>query len=307
MTFDPFQHFIVVVKGGLGNQLFQFAFAVAGSMVSGRPHVFDIRLCRQSDSRPYYLDRIDPQALVLDDERLRKLRAWVDPQQYRKRRLAAKALGLKRQVKWIVDAEQGYAAGVFSPLERALCVFDGYWQHEEYFKVCRDELLGRLRRFVADYCRVSCLEHDNIPLDRAVCIHVRRGDYLKVNEVRPVYAILDSTYYSRALEYFREQIPEPVACVFSDDYEWARRQLRLRCDTVFFDNSVSSDVKTATLDDFCRMAQFKNFIIANSTFSWWAAYVGSGGVDGRVVAPQQWYVAADKMKADPVPRSWRRL
>lgn len=157
---------------------------------------------------------------------------------------------------------------------------DIYVQNEEYFEESKDD--------------VRALFGSNIGHVDQVGIHVRRGDYVN----NPVYIDLFANgYYERAMEQFTDE----KFLVFSDDIEWCKKQ------AIFKDCSFSEGNDEVT--DMNLMASCKALIIANSSFSWWAAYLS----DGLIIAPKEWYTLAspndneESVASTRCPKSWRRL
>jgi hypothetical protein len=126
-----------------------------------------------------------------------------------------------------------------------------------------------------------------VPVDR-VAIHIRRGDYVN----NPFYADLSRTnYYQEAMKEF----PEDMFLVFSDDIEFAK--------TIIKGGDVEYSTETDEVKDFNLMAGCKGHIIANSSFSWWAAYISP--YTKKVIAPKAWY--ADMIERTKCPHNWLRL
>lgn len=125
------------------------------------------------------------------------------------------------------------------------------------------------------------------PIDM-VAIHVRRGDYVG----NPFYIDLTSNgYYDRAMAEF----PREKFLVFSDDIEW--------CKGFFIGNDFEFSEGNSEIDDFNLMAGCKGIIMANSSFSWWAAYLGG---DKKVIAPKEWYTDLDEERT-VLLKSWKRV
>lgn len=158
---------------------------------------------------------------------------------------------------------------------------NGYYQSYKYFDHIKDELL---RDFSF-----------KIPLSlpkNIVAIHVRRGDYVNQPQFHPV---CDVEYYRRAMEYF----PNEAFCVFSDDPEWCKQQEVFK-DCFIVENSTEAY-------DLQWMTQAKGNIIANSSFSWWAAYLNKNG--GTVICPETWFGVNYNHHdmSDLRPAEWIRL
>jgi hypothetical protein len=182
----------------------------------------------------------------------------------------------------------------YSPIPPDTRGLVGYFQSSKYFA----DVSGEIRAlFVPPMKIIEEVQTDHADIlspdvrDRTVVIHIRRGDYLEGIQ-RKIHGILDDRYYRRAMAAAREVIGDGCQfLVFSDDLPWCRAQPWLEGST-FVDEPV--DYRALWL-----MSQFRNFIIANSTFSWWAAWL-SGNQNGKVWAPDRWF-------GPPGPPDWKDI
>lgn len=172
----------------------------------------------------------------------------------------------------------------------------GYWQFEEYF-VEHEPLIRRVFRFpplsvegerIADVIRTS----------PAVSVHVRRGDYVGHDRL----AFLDEAYYRRAVGTIADAIGEVSLFVFSDDPEWCAKKLRLAYPTTIVQRSLPTG---GVWEDMQLMSLCQHHVIANSTYSWWGAWLNPSP-SKLVVAPKHW-VRSEKRAGDPVPERWIRV
>lgn len=164
-------------------------------------------------------------------------------------------------------------AFIYAMFRRGL-VPDIYLQNEIFFKEYKDELKQRWGK--------------NIGKEDKVAIHVRRGDYVD----NPFYVDLMKTdYYEKAMKEF----PEKTFYIFSDDITWCKEQK-------IFEGCVFSEGHTE-IEDFNKMASCTGHIIANSSYSYWAAYISPNG--GKVVAPKEWH--PDKVERTVLPAEWIRI
>jgi len=158
--------------------------------------------------------------------------------------------------------------------------FSGYWQSENYFKDYRDDILSLI-----DF---NIVTPDNF--DKSTSIHIRRGDYLQQQEIHPVCSI---DYYKKAINFLGK---EGVFNVFSDDIEWCK-------DNLLFENLNFID-GNSDIYDLKLMSLSSNNIIANSTFSWWSAWLNQNK-DKKIVAPENWFgFSVNHPIDDLVPKSW---
>jgi len=176
---------------------------------------------------------------------------------------------------------------------------DGYWQHEEYFKDIRDQVCQELTLHTP---------HDPVNVDWAkrigsvnsVCLHVRRlHGVANVADAKPLSTStqqhIDTSYYDRAVELLAKKVKEPHFFVFADYPDWARENIHTSYPTEYIThNGADKDY-----EDFWLMGQCKHFIVANSTFSWWAAWL-SQNPEKIVSVPK----AAIGFMLKSAPSSW---
>ena len=160
------------------------------------------------------------------------------------------------------------------------CDLDGYFQSEQYFYHCSDRIKEEFR-FASGVDRLATAFLEQASLgDSPVCsVHFRRGDYLE----KPSYhQNLGGEYYNPALKMVQEQIEGVKFIAFTDDLEWARRALPEE----FLIADTSENEEMSHIIDMCIMSKCPIHIIANSSFSWWPAWLSGSKA---VIAPKQWF------------------
>ena len=179
----------------------------------------------------------------------------------------------------------------------------GYWQSPRYFSrhgnlvrsefTFRNELVGDNARLAAD------LQNTN-----SVSIHVRRGDYVKNARTAQIHGACSLAYYERAIEYVSAKVANPTFFVFSDDKQWAHDNIAKR----FGGRIVHGNSGDSAAVDLHLMSLAKHSIIANSTFSWWGAWLGeSDESDKLVVCPDKWFNSSRLSAKDLIPARWIRI
>ena len=176
----------------------------------------------------------------------------------------------------------------------------GYWVNERYFEdfsaqvredfSFREPPLGRNEELA-----------DQISATNAVSVHVRRTDYVTNGAIAAYHGALSPDYYSAAAARIREGLRDPHFYVFSDDPDWCRANLDLGGSTTYVDHN-----RQRGAEDMRLMSMCSHHIIANSSFSWWGAWLGSGE-DAIVIAPTEWVADGSVDTADVVPAGWLRL
>jgi hypothetical protein len=177
---------------------------------------------------------------------------------------------------------------------------EGYWQSEKYFK----EIEEVIRR---EFCVKSQPDGQNAEMAarikgvNAAAVHVRRGDYASNPSTNEYHGTCPPEYYRQAAQLVASQVLDPHFFVFSDEPDWARSNLELGGPATF----VTQNGPDKGYEDLRLMALCRHHIIANSSFSWWGAWLANSG--GMVVAPQQWVRSNDLDTRDLIPTGWVRL
>ena len=185
-----------------------------------------------------------------------------------------------------------YYPEVFNLDEKYL---SGYWQSELFFKEEEDEI-----RKIFSFSPLN--EEENIKLadimqsTESVSLHVRRGDYLNESLLN---GICDEKYYEKAIKKIQEKASDPVFFIFSNDIAWCREHFQQ--DNVVF---VENNIKGNSYRDMQLMSLCKHHIIANSSFSWWGAWLGKYK-DSMICAPTKWMNA--KVSSDVVCADWIKI
>lgn len=298
---------MVTVKliGGAGNQMFQYACGKA----LARSKNTDLRL-----DLTYLLDRTPRRDFVFRNYDLGVFKAeprftflskfarqlpipLVYPGLSRTITVVKHILGVQKIVS---ERKFGFHPEIFSI--KGNVYLDGYWQSEKYFQ----SIAGEIRK---DFSFRNPLRGDiknmadKIRSVNAVCIHVRRGDYVSSPSASKVIGFAGDRYYEQAVKLITELVRQPHFFVFSDDIAWCRENIR----TAFPAEFIGSDCAGGKWYEHLElMTLCKHFVIANSSFSWWAAWLSS--YSGKIViAPKKWFNDPNLDSKDLVPEDWIRL
>jgi hypothetical protein len=177
---------------------------------------------------------------------------------------------------------------------------EGYWQSEKYFK----EIEEVIRR---EFCIKSQPDGQNAEMAtrikgvNAVAVHVRRADYVSDPATNQFHGTCPPEYYRQGAQLIAAQVLDPHFFVFSDERDWARSNLELGGPATF----VTQNGIGKGYEDLRLMALCRHHIIANSSFSWWGAWLANSG--GMVVAPQRWVRSNELDTRDLIPTGWARL
>ncbi len=287
---------IVNILGGLGNQMFEYAMYLA--LKAAHPSE-EIKLCTRS-FEGYGLHNGLEINRIFDIE-TKEATLWD---------LFKVAYPFTNYKMWQVmqhflPKRRSMTTGTtqvpfdFSEVIREDSVFyDGYWQNEFFFKHIREQVL-QVYSFPLFKVKRNELLSDKLLNHNSVSIHIRRGDYLK----EPIWCVCTPEYYFKGIDYLKEKEKIDLLCVFSDDIPWCKENL----------GSLAGDMEIEYVDwnkgdqsfrDMQLMTYCKHNIIANSSFSWWGAWLGQR--EGKIViAPKVW--CNKPIVNDPICEGWIRL
>jgi hypothetical protein len=270
----------VKFKGGLGNQLFQYATARALMRNDGILY-FEIADYNQDyPGRSFSLMNYRVKGKVMTGNFVKKIFT-----QKTKFNQLISSFGLFDSINeegFFLHRKLGEESKLFTTLQ-------GYWQSEHYFSSIRAELLNELIPLTMPPVFPNMIRQQN-----TVAVHVRRTDYL--NDER--YGFLGELYYRNAMAYMKQQLNNPVFIIFSDDPGWCKQSFAnehvLFCD----DENWQSDYLQLYL-----MSKCKHQIIANSSFSWWGAWLNSN--EGKIVVrPERPFKDESLYYENYYPGSW---
>lgn len=180
-------------------------------------------------------------------------------------------------------------------------LLEGYWQSERYFAdaadVIRRELTPREPMDPENAAMAAQIEGVE-----AVSVHVRRGDYVTNAGANAFHGLCSLDYYQAAVGLIRERVQAPHLFVFSDDHAWTRDHLAFDLPTTY----VVANPPDRGFRDMELMARCRHHVVANSSFSWWGAWLNPR-VDKTVVAPKNWFADPDVDTRDLIPSNWTRL
>tara|TARA_B110000211_G_C14033851_1_gene533477 strand:+ start:93 stop:935 length:843 start_codon:yes stop_codon:yes gene_type:complete len=277
------------VFGGLGNQLFQYCAGRALSL----QHGVEFRLLwgetsgESTTKRALDLHHFNIRAEIIKSTKF-----------YKRLSLPLISTFLKHGAPVVLrESTLGYDYR-FASLGRHTRL-KGYWQSEQYFKKFECSIRKDLRIITPPSSQNQALL-DRISSEAAVSLHVRRGDYVTNPLANSHHGTCDLTYYERAIRYISSHMQkEPVFYIFSDDPTWVKKNLNTGHKTIFVD----FNHEATNYEDLRLMAQCKHNIIANSSFSWWGAWLNKNP-SKIVVAPQKWYSDQTANNPDILPPAW---
>ncbi len=286
---------IIEIKGGLGNQMFQAALCVAFQN-KGIDTAVDFSLYYSGRQERELELSFYPNARLrrADEKEAARLRGYG----YNENLLEKIARKIKKSEACVYqeDVKKGYQAKVFDCRDEYI---SGYWQCEKYFAEYREDVLNLFE--FPDATEGDCQEIRNQIINDAVpvSLHVRRGDYLSSKFENVYRDVCTEAYYRHAIDYMQDRYQNCHFYVFSDDLAWCRKHLRGENMTFVSCNKGKNSPYDMYLMSICR-----HNIIANSSFSWWGAWLNKN-CGKEVLVPERWFHHMDV--CDQICDDWTRI
>lgn len=290
---------IVKLMGGLGNQMFQYAAGRALSL--HHQCILKIDLNFLLDRRPreqgfVYRDydlgifNIDP--AIANEQEIKKLIG--EPGRKKTDKIIAALLGRKHN--FFKEPSFNFYPNFF---QLVMPVYlEGYWQSEKYFQRYEQQIR---KDFTFRYIPSQAIQlmAEKIQRTRSVCVNVRRGDFV----TNPLHGTASIEYYRHAAKNIESRIASPEYFVFSDDIEWCKVNLSFSAPVHFISHEYAGNKFS---DYLYLMTCCSHFIIPNSSFAWWAAWLNNNP-DKIIIAPKKWFNKGPKDTQDLIPESWITL
>ena len=277
---------VVKLQGGLGNQMFQYAAGLALARRQGVRLKLDLG---------FLLDRTPQANFTYREYCLNLFNLPPDCEVLEK---SANADHLPRFVE-----QQFHFDPRFLELNGDVYL-DGYWQSPRYFESIQDELRSTFSSLPTPLTVEQQALANLIDARESVCLNVRRGDYVTNPVTKAWHGVCQESYFQEAVAWVRRRVPDAHFFVFSDDIEWCRNVNLVGNSPVTF---VSHDYAGDRFGIYLQlMARCRHFILPNSSFGWWAAFLRTS-VDKVVIVPEPWFESPANDTSDLLPSSWIRL
>lgn len=291
--------------GGLGNQMFQYAFVYALSKKFSTDIVFDmswfeeVKKDEKLTTRVFELDifninyeiatKKDLEQVILPRHRSKIQKLLWDVFKIVKYKPVGNAL--------IQTSSYSFDKKLLNPPE--YIYYEGFFQNEKYFKYLREDLIKNFTLNIpVDEKNQSIL--NKIIETNSASLHIRRGDYVTLESAKKFHGTCSLDYYRKAIAYIAKRVENPHFFLFSDDTDWVVENLKIEYPFTIVDFNQGKGYLDLNLMKHC-----KHNIIANSSFSWWGAWLNENP-NKIVIAPKKWHTKKLK-KCDIIPKSWIRL
>lgn len=268
---------VVQLIGGLGNQMFQYACGRALAVRLSKRLYLDVSIYRLNSHRQFSLNKFNIQAtLILSPAELLEL--------------------IQSQKIFALQEPYFHFWPAIYEITDSVLLWKSYWQSEQYFA----DIASVIR---ADFTPNTISARSRQIAERmkncqSVAVHVRHGDYTQST----IHRVLPLSYYSKAMCYLEQRLRNLRWFVFSDDLPWCKQAFKGTSNLEFIDKA---DPKS-DYEEIWLMSQAQHAITANSTFSWWGAWLNQH--DGKIViSPNEWFENSVLSTKDLIPHTWIRL
>lgn len=262
------------LMGGLGNQMFQYAFARHLAIINNAN--------LQIEAITYFKDYGADYPSELIWETFNVIGERIDPCDLKKLFNNTMLQKLCLKTKWYHINEihfDKFQEDVLRNYNKNLFIKAGFWQNERYF-IAISDIIKKDYTFKKNY---SDIFQDTIIKNNSVAIHLRRGDYLSEYYSGRYHDLTSSYYYIEAIKYMSDKIKDPYFYIFSDDLKWCKQQFSNIKNIVFIENTEGA------AHELYLISLCKHQIIANSTFGWWGAWLNNNEKK-IVICPKKWFV-----------------
>jgi len=290
---------VVNLMGGLGNQMFQYALGRKLSLLHKTELFLDCSFLNTHDSnhikREYELDVFTISAKIATEKKLKKFQALQSNPLIRKiyqwmPRLFSQHI--------IQEKSHAFDPDVLNTPDNSW--INGFWQTEKYFSDIAPILHADFE-FKSPLAGLNKTLAEKITTSESLGIHIRRGDYTNP-EVAAYHGICSKDYYHEAVEIIKKKAAVQELFLFSDDAEWVKQQLKFNLPSTHIVHNTGK----SSFEDLRLMSLCKHTIIANSSFSWWAAWLNLNK-NKVVIAPKVWIADKRVDTKDVLPINWNRL
>ena len=289
---------IVKLMGGLGNQMFQYATAKALALKHGVDVKVDVSYLNENakgnyTQRNFDLDTFEKPVNIASKDEINTFLRKADNKLSR---------FIHRKFPFLFSSLRAVESG--SPYHSEFekypknTYLEGFWQSELYFKRYETDIRNDFKfkqNIIDKNLQISSL----ISNTESVSVHVRRGDYIKNAESNKFHGVCSLNYYYKAIEHIANLKPNIELFIFSDDIEWCKNNFSFKYPVHFMETNDA-------YSDLYLMSKCKHNIIANSSFSWWGAWLNTNS-NKIVIAPKQWIANTSVNTKDIIPSSWIKL
>lgn len=297
------------IQYGLGNQLFQYALGKRLALDRGQELKLDISWFDDNGIDPkikvrdYLMRHFTVHEPIASKAEIHRFRYFEHDLPTRIKMKYRKIFGTYPGLGYVL--EKGRHEGESQYDEAQLLsgpnlFLEGCWQWYDYFSSIDDHLKNHLQfKPIKDEINTSIL--DKIDTSNSVGVHIRKGDYLHPEFIDNLGKVCGTSYYQRAFSVINESVPKPRYFLFSDDFDWVRKNLSLYNKV---HDLIEANSQGEAHKDMYLLSRCKHMILSNSTFSWWAAWFNRHK-DNYIISPSNWRMGSNQQH--PGKNSWIKI
>jgi hypothetical protein len=285
------------ILGGLGNQMFQYAAGKSLSINKNEEFKVDIRNFKKY-FRKFELNTVFNCEINFASKNDLENILSSQKNLFFQKLLKMKQFKFLRKKNFIVEPHFHYWEDI-NKLNKNIYLH-GYWQSEKYF-INNEKDIRKNFQFKLPLIDKNLKISNDIKNSNSVSLHIRRGDYL-TNKKNSFIGICSTDYYKKAISIISSKITNPVFYFFSDEMEWVKKNFTNNLNVKFVDHND----KHKSHFDLQLMSLCRHNIIANSSFSWWGAWLNTNA-NKIVIAPQKWLKSCSLITKDIIPNSWMQI
>jgi len=292
---------IVRINGGLGNQMFQYAIGRSLAYRLNTELKLDISSYEMYKLHRFFLNEFNLTLNIATKKEIQKFIKHRGKFSYYLNKAFGKNVDsvILKQGYYKEEKEFHFNPEIFNL--KGDIYLDGYFQTDLYFKDIQDTIRSAFT--VKSEPNEMNLEFINkIQNCNSIALHIRRGDYVTDIKTLKKHGALNLEYYEKSIQAIVKEVPNPHFFIFSDDPEWIKNNLVINYPSDF----ISHNDPNKGYEDLRLMTFCDNFIIANSTFSWWGAWL-SGNSKKIVIAPINWLKTEEIKVTNLIPKEWLRI
>jgi len=287
---------ITKLIGGLGNQMFQYAAGRRVAITNKTELKLDVSGYNQQvgiTPRKYMLDIFNIRASIATRQ---EIQFFTNQSKNRIQRNFHRIKLTVLQRQYILQKSTHFTYDFLTIPDNSY--LDGYWGSEKYFldigDIIRNDFTLKKNPDKVNSELIRYIKNCN-----SVSIHVRRNDYVKNQKTHDFHGVCGIRYYRKAVSVIMKKVRDPTFFIFSDDPDWCKAHLRFNYPTTHVTNNLGKN----DCEDMRLMSECKHNIIANSSFSWWGAWLNNNP-DKIVIAPKKWFRDSSIYTQDIIPDTW---
>ncbi len=300
---------IVRTNGGLGNQMFQYAMGLAISERNKSDLLLDtsdLKSTKKEETRrEFLLLNFNVSIRIATGEDFSRIKIPSTENSDLLSKIMRKIFRITEsfkpldQRKFIVEPYFEFCPEILNIEDN--CYLSGVWQSAKYFK----SIESMVRESFTLKNSPSMKTKDwveKVSVCNSVSIHIRRGDYVHSQKTNRLHGVCSLDYYNQAVDFICNKVDNPIFFIFSDDIDWVKKNLKINSPLFYI-----SDKNIPDYEELIIMSNCKNNITANSSFSWWGAWLNRNA-SKIIIVPKQWFNESSHISTrDLIPKEWISL